>query len=236
MVYRANRRYKIIKNKIKTYPLSFVILGQINLISIIAIGFIGFIVSFCGCANIRITDPARTATEQFLLSEAAVQAVEPMSFEALQSRKVYIDPNYFAPAEKEFVLAEFRTKLLLAGVQVVPKREDAEIIVELRSGGVGIDRYESLFGIPAITAPSGVSTAATGAPMATLVTPELAITKKITQIGFASVAYVAYWADTGEVVASFGPSVGRTYREDWWLLGFGPRTIGNIPTIEHRIE
>jgi hypothetical protein len=189
-----------------------------------------------GCANIRVTDPARTATEQFLLSQAAVKAVEPLSFDALQERRVYLNPTYFSPEEKEFVLAEFRAKLLLSGVQITDEKEEAEIILELRSGGVGIDRYESLFGIPAITAPSGASATATGAPVATLVTPELAITKKIEQVSFASVAYVAYWADTGEVITSFGPSVGSTYREDWWILGFGPQTVGNIPTVNRRFE
>ena len=72
--------------------------------------------------------------------------------------------------------------------------------------------------------------------MATLITPELAISKKIKQVGFASVAYVAYWADTGEVVASSGPTIGKTYREDWWFLGFGPKSTGNIPPVDHEIE
>jgi hypothetical protein len=170
----------------------------------------------------------RTATEQFLLSQAAVKAVELLSFEAVHGRKVFLDVANFAPVEKEFVLGEFRAKLLHSGVSISPKREDAEIIVEVRSGGVGIDRYEALFGIPAFVAPS----AATSSTV-TLVTPEIAITKKIRQIGFASVAYVAYWSDTGEVVASSGPTIGKTYREDWWFMGFGPNTIGTIPPVDH---
>jgi hypothetical protein len=186
------------------------------------------IVLCCGCANVRITDPLRTATEQFLLSQAAVKAVELLSFEAVHGRKVFLDVANFAPVEKEFVLGEFRAKLLHSGVSISPKREDAEIIVEVRSGGVGIDRYEALFGIPAFVAPS----AATSSTV-TLVTPEIAITKKIRQIGFASVAYVAYWSDTGEVMASSGPTIGKTYREDWWFMGFGPNTIGTIPPVDH---
>jgi hypothetical protein len=189
-----------------------------------------------GCANIRVTDPSRTATEQFLLSQAAVKAVEPLSFEALYGRKVFVDSVYAAAAEKDFVLGELRAKLLRSGVELVGKREDAEVILELRSEGVGIDRYESLLGIPSLFAPSGTTSTATQAPIATLVTPELAITKKIRQVGFASVAYVAYWKDTGEVMASFGPSIGRTYREDWWLFGFGPTTLGTIATVEHEFE
>lgn len=189
-----------------------------------------------GCASIRVTDPPRTATEQFLLSQAAIQAVKPLSFEMLHGRNVFLDDTYFAPSEKEFVLGELRAKLLLSGVQLCGQREASEIILELRSGGVGIDRYESLLGIPAIGATAASTSAAAGVPVAGIVTPEIAITKEIKQIGYASVAYVAFWSDTGEVVASSGPSIGRAYRDDWWLFGFGPRTIGDIPPVDHRID
>jgi len=189
-----------------------------------------------GCANLRVTDPSRTATEQFLLSQAAIQAVEPLTFEALHGRKVYVDDTYFAASEKEFVLGELRAKLLMSGVQLSQKTEEAEIILELRSGGVGIDRYESLIGIPSIGAAAAAASASAGVPVASIVTPEVAITKEIRQIAFASVAYVAFWGDTGEVVASSEPSIGRAYREDWWLFGFGPRTLGTIPPVDHRTD
>lgn len=188
-----------------------------------------------GCANVRITDPARTATEQFLLSQAAGKAAALLSFEALQGRRVFLDVDHFAQVEREFVLGEFRAQLLLAGVRIWPAREGAEIVVEVRSGGVGIDRYESLFGIPAISAPSGATSTAAGVPTVSLITPEIAITKKIRQVAFASIAYVAYWADSGEVVASSGPTIGKTYREDWWLFGFGPRTVGTIAPVDHEL-
>ena len=189
-----------------------------------------------GCANVRITNPPSTATEQFLLSQSAVAAVQGMTFEPLYGRRVFIDSQYFAPATKEFVLAEFRAKLLNSGLRLVPERKDAEIVMEVRSGGVGIDRYENLFGIPAFTTPGGATTLATAIPMASIITPELAISKKIRQISYASIAYVAYWADTGEVVATGGPNVGKTYREDFWLFGFGPHTTGDIATVDTHIE
>jgi hypothetical protein len=190
-----------------------------------------------GCSTTRITNPARTATEQFLLSQAAVEAVEPLSFEALYGRKVFLDQTYFAPAEREFVLGEFRAKLLLSGVQLMTSSEAAEVIMEVRSSGVGIDRYESLVGVPSISTPAGGAAGTGAAALApSLITPELAATKNIRQIGFASIAYVAYWKGTGEIVASSQPSVGRTYRQDWWLFGFGPRTVGTVPTVDHKIS
>jgi hypothetical protein len=202
----------------------------------VAIGWICCLIVLSGCASLRVTDPERTATEQFLLSQAAIEAVEPFSFVVLRGHRIFVEDTYFAAAEKEFVLGELRARLLLAGVQIFPKRDDAEIVLEVRSGGVGIDRYESLLGIPAIGASSAAAAAGAGVPIASIVTPEIAITKEIKQVGFASVAYVAYWADTGEVVDNSGPSVGKAYRDDWWLFGFGPRTIGTIPPVDHQIE
>ena len=185
----------------------------------------------CGCASVRITDPARTATEQFLLSQAAIKSIDQLSFESIHGRTVFLDAVNFSPSEKDFVLSEFRAKLLLSGVNITLKKEDAKVLVEVRSGGVGIDRYESLLGIPSFAPP--ISSVTGGI---TIVTPELAITKKIRQIGFASISYVAYWADTGEVLASSGPAIGKSNREDWWLFGFGPNTIGDIPPVDYKSD
>ena len=188
------------------------------------------ILMVCGCATQRVTDPQRTATEQFLISEAVIEAVAPLSFDVLHGRQVFVDDRFFSSSDKAFVLGELRAKLLLAGVQLAFDLRDAEIILEVRSPGVGIDRYDSIIGIPAIGAAAGTASTAAGVP-AGIITPEVAIVKEIRQVSFAGVAYVAYWANTGEVVASSGPSIGRAYRDDWWILGFGPRTLGNIPPV-----
>ena len=192
-----------------------------------------------GCANMRVTNPTRTATEQFLLSHAASEAIDTLSFAALFGRRVYVDSSHFAPAEKEFVLSAFRARMFASGVQLSDDPCDAEIIVEIRSRGVGIDRYESLIGIPAIAAPAGAGALAGGAEGAVasaLITPELAITKTIKQYAYASIAYVAYWKDTGQIVSGEGPSPGKAFREDWWFLGMGPKTIGNIITTQQEFE
>ncbi len=183
-----------------------------------------------GCTTARVTDPARTATEQFLMSTAGGLAVAQLSAEPLRGRRVFVDTTYFAASEQQFVIGELRAHLLMNGVLLMSKREDAEIIVEARTGGVGIDRYEFLIGIPSL--PVGTAMTAVGLPPSPVATPELALVKNLRQWGFASVAIVAYWSDTGEMVAHSGPFVGRTRREDWWFFGSGPNRIGNIPTIQ----
>ena len=165
-----------------------------------------------------------------------MEAVEPLTFNALHGRRVYVDDRFFGAPEKELVLGELRAKMLLSGVQMAHTAEEAEIILEVRSGGVGIDRYDSIVGIPAIGATAASTSAAAGVPTAGIITPEVAFVKEIKQVSFASVSYVAYWANTGEIVASSGPSIGKAWRDDWWLFGFGPRTIGTIPPVDHQIE
>lgn len=186
-------------------------------------------------STIRTTDPARTATEQFLLSQAASLAVSQLTVEGLRGRRVFVDDQYFAASESKFVLGELRNRLFLGGVQLVPERKLAQVILEVRSGGVGIDRADYLLGLPSLVLSAGEDgdNTSTSTPIAT---PELALLKNINQVGVASVAFIAYWADTGEVVASSGPFIGRTTRDDWWVFGFGPRTVGNIPTTDPTAE
>lgn len=184
-----------------------------------------------GCATIRVTDPPRTADEEFLENVATQRAVEQISVNLLRDRKVYVDTTYLTAStqpsdEHQYLLGELRSKMLLGGVRLVDNKADAQIIMEVRSQGISNNHIEFLLGLPA----SSIGGIFTGGIAAA--TPELAILKRTTQLGFASVAYIAYWADTGEVVASSGPFVGRTIREDWWFFGYGPETYGNIPPAQ----
>jgi hypothetical protein len=198
----------------------------------------------CGCATIRVTDPPRTATEQFLMSQAITQAIQQLNVDSLRDRKVFVETRFFSGAEQftqdgqvkqrmftspeqGFAAAELNERLLQGGARLVNDRKDAEAIVEIRSGGIGIDRLENLIGIPA----GVIGNLGGDIPLST---PELAIFKNTRQRGFASVAIVAYRAQTGEYIASSGPYIGRTIRDDWWIMGTGPRTVGNIVPVEQR--
>lgn len=185
-----------------------------------------------GCSStVRVSDPARTATEQFLLSTAATRAVDKISVDGLRGRKVFVDTQYFAGSEQPFVVGELRAKMFMTGVQIVPTREESDIVVEVRSGGVGIDRTGLLVGIPSVLIQAG-NNDRDGETTVPLATPELALLKNIDQKGIASVAYIAYWRDSGEVITSSGPHVGWSQREDWSFLGLGQRVVGDIPPTD----
>ncbi len=179
-----------------------------------------------GCTTSRTTDPPKTATELYLLSIAIDNAVKPLSGEKLRGRLVFLDRTLAPDKDQDYMVGAVRSKLLHGGARVAATRESAEIIVEMRTPGVGIDRTELLVGIPGI--PLGAVASAAGVPGTTLTTPELALVKNLTQWGTAGVAYVAYWRETGELVTSSGPHIGRSYREDWTFFGYS-RTLSNIP-------
>lgn len=192
-----------------------------------------------GCSTLRTTDPSRTATEQYLLNEATRRSIDLLSSAPLRDRLVFVDSTYLigdsfpmkaqfqvgdrqARDEHLFAVGELRARLLEAGVRLTDDRAAAEAVVEVRAVGIGIDKLESLFGLPGVALPQ-----ATEADVP-LVTPELAIFKRLRQSGFASIAFVAYWRDTGEILSSSGPHLGRSEREDFWIFGFGPRTLGDV--------
>ena len=198
------------------------------------------ILAFCGCATIRVTDPPETADQLFLESEATRLAVQRINADQLRDRKVFVDTTFLStlrentqdlsfrqvPQQFLFLIAELRAKLLLGGARMVDKREDAEVIVEARSGGISINREDYLFGLSSITIPTE------GVASIPFQTPQLAILQSTKQYGFASVAIVAYWRDTGEIVSSSGPFVGRTARKDYWVFGFALQPVGNIPPAQ----
>jgi hypothetical protein len=202
-----------------------------------------------GCTTIRVVDSPRTADLDFLLTGAATQAVAQLSTDALRDRVVFIDTQWLIPTiqptanfplenelarqpqpEYLFLVGELRAKLLKSGVRLSDKKEKAQVVLEIRAGALSANHLEFLLGLPASLIPASVAGSATGSNTSvTLNTPELSILKSTKQYGWASVAFVAYWRDSGELLAVSGPYIGRTSREDYWLFGTGPRTIGNIP-------
>jgi hypothetical protein len=209
-----------------------------------------------GCTTIRVTDPPRSADEEFLITGAAESAVQQLSTDALRDRVVYVDTQYLIPTlnptapdptlinalarqpspDYLFLIGEVRARLLKSGVRLTGTREKAQVVLELRSGALSTNRLEYLLGIPAALIPAGalggVFANTSGANSTSVPIPELSIVKSTKQYGFASVSFVAYWADSGELLSVSGPFVGRTAREDYWIFGTGPRTIGNIPPAQ----
>jgi hypothetical protein len=68
-----------------------------------------------GCTTMRQTDPARTATEQLLLSTAADRAVEYVTLAQFANKKVFLDTAYFDSYDSKYAIGAIRDALSRAG-------------------------------------------------------------------------------------------------------------------------
>ena len=201
-----------------------------------------------GCASIRVTDPPQTADQQFLMTEAASKAIAQLSLDALRGRRVWVVSEYafsttqpFDQAfltnevrsphfESAFMVGELRARLLQAGARLSESRDQAEVVLEVRTRALSINRIDFLLGIPpSVIVPTGSNN---NGSLGAVVTPDLALFKSVKQTGFGSISYVAYWKNTGELLATSGPFVGRTFRTDYFIFGYALPPLGNIPPTQ----
>jgi hypothetical protein len=95
---------------------------------------------------------------------------------------------------------------------LVQKIDDAELVVEPRSGALSIDSTSSLIGLPSTPTPI---------PFAGAVQiPEVALYKSEKQFSIAKLALLAYERDSGRHVASSGSLIGRANIKYYKFLGF----------------
>lgn len=163
-----------------------------------------------GCVTNKITDPARTATEQLLLSTATDRALQSPDFMIFANRKVFLDATYFDSYDSKYVLGTVRDALSRAGALLQGSAASSDIIIETRSGALSIDSSDTLFGIPNMAVP---------VPFAGVLTiPELAFYKSDTQDSTAKIALLAFAKESGAHVYSSGPLDGKSYDQHYRLL------------------
>jgi hypothetical protein len=170
-----------------------------------------------GCGTVRCTDSQRTATEQLLVSDAIDRSVSRFDFSCMAGKTVFLDATALSPTvDAPYLTSSLRQQMFAHHCVVMDKREDAEYVVEARSGAVGTDRRETLFGVSAIK----VTEAAT--------IPEVPLAKKVEQRGVAKIALFAFNRETGEPVWQSGALPIESQKRDLWVLGVGPFQKGNI--------
>lgn len=162
-----------------------------------------------GCASMRQTQPPQTATEQLLISQAADDAARDLWLASLQGTSIFISTKHFDSLDEAYAVGAIRAHLVEQGALLVDKRAEADIVVEIRSGALSINKSENLMlGLPSMQLP--VPFAATG-----LKFPEIPLLKRSLRQGIAKFALTAYDARTGAFVGTTGPIIGRSYISHW---------------------
>ena len=164
-----------------------------------------------GCSSPHITDPARSATEQLLISTAADLAMKQIDLKAVEGRPAFVDATAVDGTDKAYVIGAVTERVNAQGAPLAADREKAEVVVAVRTGALSVDCAEFLLGIPGLLIPLPFG--------GTIKTPEFAFFKKVARTGFAKIGVHAYETVSGRHVLSIGPVSGRSYYHLWTILG-----------------
>lgn len=162
------------------------------------------------CTTERRTAPSRTASEQLMLSSAVDRAVQNLSLRVPHGARVFVDATWFEGTDNRYAVAAIRERLLRRGARLTANREDADMIVEIRSGALSIDENALVVGIPQMEVPI---------PLAgSFAFPEIALFKRDRRQGIAKFAAVGYDAKTGELISVSDIDMGFSEQTQWNAL------------------
>ena len=169
-----------------------------------------------GCASTVTSNTARTAKEQMLLSNAVDQSLAKVDFTPLYSQNVFLEEKYLECVDKPYIIGSVRHRVMRAGGLIVDKAEDADIVMEVRSGGVGTDTSEAYLGTPEIALPG------------MLTVPEIRVAERKSQYGYAKLGLVLYDAKTKKILGDGGVALAQSNDSNSFIMGVGPFQNGSL--------
>lgn len=177
---------------------------------------IGLAIVAAGCTTAKTSNTQRTAMEQLLISNAVDGALDKVNFTPFAGSRVYLEEKYVDGVDSKYLVASVRHRVLHAGGRLVSKAEDADVIMEVRSGGVGTNLSESYVGVPEIVLPG----------MMTL--PQIRLMERTRQQGTAKIGLVAYDASNHEILGGGGLTLAESDDSNWFVAGMGPLQTGTV--------
>ena len=178
-----------------------------------------------GCGTTRWTNSPRTGTELLLISDAIDRSVDRMDFRAMADESVFLDSQYLrGTIDEGYIVSSLRQKLLASGCALTEERAKAQFIVEARSGGVGTDQTDLVFGVPSVNIPPILGSVG-GVPPSI---PEIPLIKKTAQKAVAKLAVFAYERANGRAVWQSGATPVGSVAKATYIFGAGPFQQGTI--------
>lgn len=176
------------------------------------------LLSTVGCSTMKESHTARTGIEQLLISSATDRALDQVDLRPIAGGKVYLETKYLDCTDKNYIIVAMHQRLLQNRCELVEKPEDAQVIVEVASGGVGTDGTELFVGVPEIPLP----------PPSPISVPKLSIMERKRSIGTAKLTVVAYDAQSRAAVINSGYALARSDHRTWNVLGVGGYNSGSV--------
>jgi len=171
-----------------------------------------------GCSSSRLTNTPRTGMEQLLISNAVDQVLDKVDFRQLNGANIFVQEKYLDSVDKGYIVGSVRQRVLQAGGRLVDKPEDSDIVMELRSGGVGTDNAETYIGFPGVALPG---------PMPVEL-PEVKFWNRTSQLGTAKLSITAYDAKGRHYLDFGGQGLARSDDSNAYFFGIGPLQTGTV--------
>lgn len=164
------------------------------------------------CSSSRKTQPEHSATEQLLVTNAVDEAVRQLRLPLPDGAKVFLRTDGIEGEYAAYAKAAIREEVVEQGAHLTEERVDADTVIDVRSGAMSIDEFDTLVGMQSFEVPI---------PLAgNMETPEIAFYKRAERRGIAKVAATAYSAGDGEHIASTGQKYGFSHKREWTMLIF----------------
>jgi len=169
-----------------------------------------------GCVAERATSPARTATEQLLISTAADGAPESLAEQIPANIRVLLDTTYIDAPDGEYALLAIKDRFLRRGIALANDKASADAILEVRAGALSTDEKVTSLGTPQLSLPVIPGVAAyNGFPV-----PAINLFKRANTRATAKFAATGYDPRTGKLIVATDPQYGYAQKTDWVVLLF----------------
>ena len=177
-----------------------------------------FVLACClaGCTSTKTSNTVRTGTEQLLISNAIDQSLSRVDFSPLSKKKVLVEDKYLECVDKNYITSSVRHRVLSAGGELAIKPEEADVLLEIRSGGVGTDISDSYVGMPGLQIPGAIAL------------PDVKLMTRTRQSAYAKIGLVAVDAKTKKVLGDGGVSLAMSDDNNWFFMGVGPYQDGSL--------
>ncbi len=178
------------------------------------------------------------------MSDAVDATIAKIDFRPLAGQRIFLDTAYLTSSRTvpgvpnpmlgpnnlinaDYVVSSVRQQMIAAGCLIEEKKEEADLIAEVRIGALGTDGHSVTYGLPANNLLNSASSIVPGSASVPTI-PEISIAKKELKSGAAKVAVFAYSRETHQAVWQSGIEQSSSNSRDTWVLGIGPIQQGSI--------
>jgi hypothetical protein len=182
--------------------------------SVLALAALGGVLAACTARQITLTE--RSAVEQELLVRSLERAVANLDTRPFEGRRVTLELHALTK-DQAFARAFVRAQLEERGVAVVDEAGRADLELRAFATALGVDRGETLLGIPTMQM-----------PVFAVPIPEIALFKWARHRGLSEVEIYAFERDNGRFLSRVPAGVGRSKFDAFTILILVNFTVSDL--------